>query len=128
MVWYTLIDDLTGKKLTDSSTPITSRAGQTVVETETRTGIWNETTRTYDPLPPRFPRITKEAFLRRLTDAELEAILIDAKTRISTEAFLFKFTALSDVRLAPAFRAELNTLESNGVIAAGRATQIFNGS
>jgi len=71
-------------------------------------------------------RITRLQFLKRFTDAEMQAIVAAAETNAMLKAALLKWqTAEGIVLTDPATKAGVQALEIAGLIAAGRAAQIL---
>jgi len=86
------------------------------------------------PAPAVAPqrRITKQEFIDRFTQGEMDGILATAKTVVAVEAWLFRFNSvtpdadgtsidLNDQRTI----AGVHGLEAGGLIAAGRAAEIL---
>jgi hypothetical protein len=88
---------------------------------------WTFDGSTYTP-PVQVPRTTirKADFFLRFTDAEITAIYNDAKTRPATQLALKRLETMDSVDLGLSQNiTRINTLETLGLIAAGRAAQIL---
>ena len=97
-----------------------------ILPKELREGIWNTVTRTFDPRP-NVRNIDKLDFLDLFTAAELEGIL--SSSNIKVKVFVKKLEmAPNTIRLtSQRMITAVNGLESLGIIAAGRASEILNG-
>lgn len=128
-MWYCLVDDTTGDLLSAQSDPIESpKAEHVVVEQETREGIWNSSTRVFDPAPTPDKYIAKREYLNRLTDKELEDIIAASKSNVKLEANLKRLEMVDMVKISGTRTlAVLQWLESQGVLATGRAQEIVDG-
>lgn len=89
---------------------------------------------TWDPVTVSFVEkngpnkrlISKLDYMNRFTDAELAAIYTAAKTNINIEIWLEKFKLSSEINLDdPRTIAGVQSLESVGLITAGRAAEIL---
>lgn len=79
-----------------------------------------------NPLPPPTPSLAKLDFMRRFTDAELEGILVAAQSVPLIAVYIKKLDAAISVSLEdPDTIAGVQALESGGLIATGRASQIL---
>lgn len=79
-----------------------------------------------NPPPPRKIILTKLEYMNRFTDGELAAIYTAAKTVVSVEIWLEKFKLASEINLDdPATIAGLQAMETTGLLAAGRSTEII---
>ena len=128
--WY---QDSDGKYLGQSDLrknfPDPLPAGTSIIDIlpkELREGIWNTVTRTFDPRP-NVRNIDKLDFLDLFTAAELEGIL--SSSNIKVKVFVKKLEmAPNTIRLtSQRMITAVNGLESLGIIAAGRASEILNG-
>lgn len=92
---------------------------------------WSEAQRAFVSVTPPRPKFDRQAFVRRFTEAELEALFTaaaeasNAKVRAKVRAFietlrLLDFVDMNDDWVGSA----LNRLEQAGIIGAGRAAQI----
>lgn len=128
-MWYCLVDDTTGDLLSAQSMPIlTIKEGCVVVEQDTRDGIWNSSTRVFDPTPTPDKYIAKREYLNRLTDKELEDIIVASKSNVKLEANLKRLEMVERVKISGTRTlAVLQWLESQGVLATGRAQEIVDG-
>ena len=72
--------------------------------------------------------ITKLAFMRKFTDDELERIYTLSKTNIKLEIWLDKFKVAEEINLEDIDIINgLTSFESWGILASGRANEIFGG-
>lgn len=72
--------------------------------------------------------ITKLAFMRKFTDDELERIYTLSKTNIKLEIWLDKFKVAEEINLEDIDIINgLTSFESLGILASGRANEIFGG-
>lgn len=84
------------------------------------------------PPPPGIRYVTKPILLDRFTDAELRALTISAKSNAANQAyvsvFFERFRAEGDIKLGEetTFSLSLQSLETGGALAAGRAAEILN--
>ena len=83
--------------------------------------------------PPETKRITKLAYMDRFTDTELALIYTAAKTNIAVEIWLARFNATTPELdgtaidlLDPRTTGGLYAIESAGLLAPGRASEIIN--
>jgi hypothetical protein len=83
--------------------------------------------------PPETKRITKLAYMDRFTDTELALIYTAAKTNIAVEIWLARFNATTPELdgtaidlLDPRTTGGLYAMESAGLLAPGRASEIIN--
>jgi len=127
--WY---QDSDGKYLGQSDLmknfPDPLPAGTSIVEIlpkELREGIWNTVTRTFDPRPVKNKLVSKRQFLNSLTDAEQKGIILLSKTNDNAELFLTRLKLIGDVEVGSYLQTALNYLESQGILAAGRAAEIY---
>jgi hypothetical protein len=96
-----------------------------------QTGIWNKTTKVFDPAPVLKAVLSLKDFWNRFTVAEREALmnlqLVGTQTQ-KNKLGAFK-SYVSDVGLADLndayIQSSVNLLESVGIIAAGRAAVIL---
>jgi hypothetical protein len=81
------------------------------------------------PVPPIQPTpLTHKQFMDRFTDTELAAIMTAAKSSIELELWFKRFEMAQDILLNdPQTISGVNALETAGLIAEGRATEILNG-
>jgi len=81
------------------------------------------------PVPPTQPTpLTHKQFMDRFTDTELAAIMTAAKSSIELELWFKRFEMAQDILLTdPQTIAGVNALETAGLIATGRATEILHG-
>lgn len=127
MTWYNLIDKKSGKLISNSSVPIEPGAGRIVVETYDRDGLWNPTTRQYDPRPAPDVMISMREYLNRFTQDEYLAIIAAKKSDPVLEASYERLSLLDEVKISGArTKAVLEGLESAGIIKSGRAAEILN--
>lgn len=92
-----------------------------------------ELQRQFDERPPMDAytaslRISKVAFMDRFTDQELVAIYSAAKQSVAVEIWLDRFKLSEFIDLADGRTASgVHSLESAGLLGAGRAAQILRG-
>lgn len=124
---FNLVEDSTGKLISQSALPITNiKSGYVVVETADNSGTWNETTRGYDPI--QLHRVvTLKNFIFRFTDAEREALHVKVKTNEKAEEFVQTLKIIQSVDLDSGYIVgRVNLMETAGVIGTGRATEILS--
>lgn len=128
-MWYNLVRDSDGRLEGNSSKPLAGdlRPGFVVVETETRTGVWDEATRSYIPVP--LHRVVSLAdFIRRFERQEQEDLIDAAKTIKKAATFVEVMKLIGSADLDSDFIIDsVNSMESAGVLGAGRAAVILNG-
>ena len=120
-----------GRLNTDSATSLTSFSSADppviTIPDEESIGVWNTTTLSYDPYPASTIR-TKLEFITLFTDAEIGNILTEAKTNSNVAIFLKKVELAGEIDLADQRTINgVNWLEANGIIGAGRASEVLNG-
>ncbi len=83
--------------------------------------------------PPESKRVTKLAYMDRFTDEELGLIYTTAKTNVAIEIWLARFNATTPEAdgtaidlLDPRTAGGLYAMESAGLLAPGRASEIIN--
>jgi hypothetical protein len=81
------------------------------------------------PVPPIQPTpLTHKQFMDKFTDAELAAIMTAAKSSIELELWFKRFEMAQEILLTDQQTISgVNALETAGLIAEGRATEILNG-
>jgi hypothetical protein len=81
------------------------------------------------PAPPvASTPLTHKQFMDKFTDAELAEIMTAAKSSIELELWFKRFEMAQDILLTdPQTIAGVNALETAGLIAEGRATEILHG-
>jgi hypothetical protein len=81
------------------------------------------------PAPPVAPvPLTHKQFMDKFTDSELAAIMTAAKSSIELELWFKRFEMAQDILLNdPQTISGVNALETAGLIATGRASEILNG-
>jgi len=81
------------------------------------------------PAPPVAPTpLTHKQFMDRFTDSELAAIMTAAKSSIELELWFKRFEMAQEIILSdPQTVTGVNALETAGLIATGRATEILHG-
>lgn len=126
--WYILVEDSTGRNISESSAPIVNpKAGLVVVESNTREGAWNPTTRIFDPI--ELHRVVSlQYFIFLFTEDEREAIHVKAKTNDKAAEFVETLKILQSVDLDSDYIiGRVNLMETAGVVGQGRAAVILNG-
>jgi hypothetical protein len=80
------------------------------------------------PEPPIAPApLTHKQFMDRFTDSELAGIMTAAKSSIELELWFKRFEMAQDIILSdPQTISGVNALETAGLIATGRATEILS--
>lgn len=125
MTWFNLVDSGSGKLISTSSVAIVAGAGQEVVETSGREGIWNETTKSYDAIPAQ-RIISLGGFIARFTEQEQEDFIEATKTIKKANTFLNVIKLIGYADLNSDFvTTSLDQMESAGIIGAGRAVIIY---
>ena len=124
MTWYNLVDDTTGALVSDSAAPITPQAGRVVVETPTRDGIWNTSTREYDPRP-EVRIIDKLDFMELFTSTELESIVTSTNAKVQVFVKKLEMAASVDLR-SERMATAVNGMETLGLIGPGRAAEVLS--
>ena len=125
MTWFNLVDSGSGKLISTSSVAIVAGAGQEVVETSGREGIWNENTKSYDAIPAQRV-ISLGDFIARFTDQEQEDFIEATKTIKKANTFLNVIKLIGYADLNSDFvTTSLTQMESAGIIGAGRAVIIY---
>jgi hypothetical protein len=81
------------------------------------------------PVPPVAPvPLTHKQFMDKFTDVELATIMTAAKSSIDLELWFKRFEMAQDILLNdPQTISGVNALETAGLIAEGRATEILHG-
>jgi len=126
-----LYDTATGRLISSTILDIPDIPDGMSVKVSELTGIWNETTLDFDPMPINRV-IEKIDFLDLFTPAEMEGII--AKSKESNSAgnkvgvFLEQLNAAPSVDLDSSRSIKaVNGMETLGLIGAGRAAVILNG-
>lgn len=81
-------------------------------------GIWNPATKSFDPRP------NPEA--KRFTVSELQSMAAASGTNSNASIALLISQSVGNVELDAEFKSVLSTLESDGIIAPGRAAKLFS--
>jgi len=126
-----LYEIATGRLISSTILDIPDIPTGMAVKVSVLTGIWNESTLDFDPVPVKRV-IEKIDFIDLFTDSEMESII--SKSKESNNAgdkvgvFLEKLNAAPNVDLDSARTiAAVNGMETLGLIASGRAVVILNG-
>lgn len=120
-------DDATGALLGESDLPLVPVAGTSVVvhPKESRTGMWNTSTLSFDTIPVKKIESRLE-FLDRFTDPEMEGIMGAERTNNKISVFIKKLDVAGEVdRGSQRTIKAINGLESLGLINIGRAAEIL---
>ncbi len=115
----------TGELVSNSSDDIDPPTGMSVISTD-KTGLWNSTTLDFDPLLPE-TRLKTEVFFDRFTQAELENLIVTARTNAKAAVFLKRLDLKDRVDLAdPLLQADISSMETAGILSTARVQEILN--
>jgi hypothetical protein len=124
-----LYDIATGRLISSGSALITPPAGMAVVtfsDADSKNGIWNAQTLSFD-LRPVSSVISAGDFEDLLTDTEYAGILTLSKTDVGAEVFVRRLTNKVTVDLSsPRMSAALNYLQVAGVLTTSRVAEILS--
>jgi len=82
----------------------------------------------YPVIPTAPTPLTHKQFMDRFTDSELATIMTAAKSSVELELWFKRFEMAQDILLTdPQTISGVNALETAGLIAEGRATEILHG-
>jgi len=125
MTWFAVYETATSRLRsvgTEIPSPLPVGLSSKDVGTTRPDGVWNTSTQSFDPRPPR-RQFTVLALLRRFTRAERNAFRASADAAVSD--FLFLLTLDDDVNVDdPALGNALDMLETKGILGPGRSDEI----
>ena len=125
---YVLYELETGRAHSQSSTSFDNPNAEIYgIKQTDNTGIWNESTLDFDPIPPS-KKMTTLAFMELFTDTELIGILDAAKVSTEVQLFVMKLeqAEFMDLEYQPTVDG-INAMVFIGLLTQERADEVLNG-